>query len=122
MAYLVRTLVRERRALRLEELIKKVTQFPARRMGLDDRGVLSPGKRADVVLFDAARLTDRATMTDPCRYSEGTVWSFVNGRPVIANGLIFTRISSIAQAVRPASMFLCAQPATRSISNWYQEP
>ncbi len=86
MAYLIRTLVRERGALKLEKLIQKVTQFPSRRMGLSDQGTLAPGQRADVVLFDPESITDRASMTDPCRYSEGVAWSFVNGEAVLANG------------------------------------
>ena len=86
MAYLIRTLVRERKVLSLEGLVQKVTQFPARRMGLSDRGHLEEGMRADVVLFDPEKITDRATITDPCAYSEGVLWSFVNGVTVLEEG------------------------------------
>jgi len=86
MAYLIRTVVRERGALSLEALVQKVTQFPADRMGLADRGTLAAGKRADVVLFDADGITDRASMKDPCLYSEGISWLFVNGEAVVADG------------------------------------
>ncbi len=86
MAYLIRTLVRERRVMPLEKLIQKVTGFPARRMRLKDRGILEAGKLADVVVFDAERITDRATIENPCAYSEGVRWLFVNGVPTIAEG------------------------------------
>jgi len=86
MAYLLRTLVGQRRALSLERAIEKITAFPARRMGLTDRGLLRPGMRADLVLFDPERLVDRATIEQPCAYSEGVVWSLVNGTPVVAQG------------------------------------
>jgi N-acyl-D-amino-acid deacylase len=86
MAYLIRTLVRERGALSLGRLIQKITQFPAWRMGLSDRGSLESGKRADVVLFDADTISDRATITEPCAYSEGVAWLFVNGEAVVADG------------------------------------
>ena len=86
MAYLIRTMVRERGALSLGQLIQKITRFPARRMGLSDRGSLEPGKRADIILFDADRISDRATIAKPCAYSEGVAWSFVNGEAVLAEG------------------------------------
>ncbi len=86
MAYLIRTMVQERRVMPLEKLIQKITEFPARRMRLRDRGILREGALADVVVFDAARITDRATIEDPCRYSEGVRYLFVNGVAVIAEG------------------------------------
>ncbi|MDP6777967.1 MAG: D-aminoacylase [Candidatus Latescibacteria bacterium] len=86
MAHAIRTLVRERKALTLEQFVQKVTQFPADRMRLVDRGTLAPGKKADIVVFDPERITDRATMTQPCRYSEGVKWLVVNGETVIEEG------------------------------------
>ncbi|MDA0746881.1 MAG: amidohydrolase family protein [bacterium] len=86
MGYLVRTLVRERGVLSLERLIQKVTQFPAQRMGLKDRGALVAGKKADVILLDADRMTDRATLMEPCAYCEGVWQVFVNGTSVLENG------------------------------------
>ena len=86
MAYLIRTMVRERRVMSLEKLIQKITEFPARRMRLRDRGALREGALADVVVFDAERITDRATIEEPRRYSEGVRHLFVNGVAVIAEG------------------------------------
>ena len=86
MAYLIRTLVRERQVMPLEKLIQKITQFPAQRMRLKDRGTLREGAWADVVVFDPERITDRATIQNPCAYSEGVRWLFVNGTAAIADG------------------------------------
>ena len=86
MAYLLRTLVRERKSLDLEQMIHKITLFPARRMGLGNRGLLRPGLQADLLVFDSEKIADRATINDPCLYSEGIQWSFVNGEAVLQNG------------------------------------
>ena len=86
MAYLIRTLVQERKVMSLERLVRKITQFPARRMGFGDRGLLAEGKRADLVLFAPERISDRATIENPCLYAEGVTWSFVNGVAVIEEG------------------------------------
>jgi N-acyl-D-aspartate/D-glutamate deacylase len=86
MAYLIRTLVRERGVLSLERLVEKLTRFPADRMGFEDRGLLQEGKRADLVLFDPDGMHDLATIQNPCRYSEGVRWLFVNGVAAISDG------------------------------------
>ena len=86
MAYLIRTLVRERGVLSLERLVEKLTRFPADRMGFGDRGLLREGKRADLVLFDSEGMRDLATIQNPCRYSEGVRWLFVNGVAAISDG------------------------------------
>ena len=57
--------VRENRWLKLEEAIRKMTSFPASRLGLADRGLLRAGMKADVVIFDALKVIDQATMTSP---------------------------------------------------------
>ena len=88
--------VRDEPVLRLEEAIRKMTSFPAQRFGLLDRGVLRPGLRADVVVFDLDKVRDRATNlyphaypfeNIPHRHPEGLDWVLVNGEPVIAEGL-----------------------------------
>ncbi len=78
--------VREEGLLTLEEAIRKMTSAPANRLGLADRGVIRPGMRADLVLFDPERVRDRATFEEPERYPAGIEWVFVNGTAVIAEG------------------------------------
>jgi N-acyl-D-aspartate/D-glutamate deacylase len=80
--------VREDRLLTLEEAIRKFTSRPAARVGLVDRGILRPGMKADVTVFDPATVRDTSTFADPTHYSTGIRWVFVNGRPVVADGKI----------------------------------
>jgi N-acyl-D-amino-acid deacylase len=77
---------RDEGVLGLPDAIRKMTSMPARRLGLADRGVLSPGARADVVAFDPARVQDLATYDDPHRYATGIEHVLVNGRVVIDRG------------------------------------
>ena len=78
--------VREEGLLSLEEAVRKMTSAPANRLGLTDRGLVRPGMRADLVLFDAAAVRDEATFQEPERYPVGIEWVFVNGVAVIAAG------------------------------------
>jgi N-acyl-D-amino-acid deacylase len=78
--------VRERGALSLEEAVRKMSSYPAQRLGLLDRGVLRPGMKADIVVFDAAAVRDVATFEQPHQYSEGFSLVIVNGMPVLENG------------------------------------
>lgn len=78
--------VRERHALTLEEAVRKMTSFPAQRLSLPDRGLLKPGMKADVVVFDPAAVSDRATFERPHQYAEGFSLVIVNGRIVFENG------------------------------------
>ncbi|NKB68593.1 MAG: amidohydrolase family protein [Candidatus Latescibacteria bacterium] len=79
MAYILRTLVRERGVVPLAQLVHKITAFPARRLGLTDRGLLQAGQRADIVVFDLDTVSDQATMVEPRAYSQGMEWIWTNG-------------------------------------------
>lgn len=78
--------VREKKVLRLEEAIRKMTSLPAQRFGLHERGLLCTGMAADIVVFDAQRVKDRATFDRPHAYSEGFQYVLVNGEVVIEGG------------------------------------
>jgi N-acyl-D-aspartate/D-glutamate deacylase len=77
---------REQRVLTLAQAIHKMTGLPARRLGLRDRGVIAVGRKADLVVFDARRVADRATYENPHQYPSGIEHVLVNGRLVIKDG------------------------------------
>jgi N-acyl-D-amino-acid deacylase len=79
--------VREQGVLSLEEAVRKMTSLTAQRFGLVDRGVLRPGAWADLALFDAGTVSDRATFTDPHQFPEGIPYVIVNGTVVIDQGV-----------------------------------
>jgi len=78
--------VREQRVLPLMEALRKMTLAPAERLGVPGKGRVSVGADADLAVFDAARVTDRATFENPAQYSEGMVYVLVNGVPVVRGG------------------------------------
>lgn len=78
--------VRAEKHLRLPEAIRKMTSFPAQRLGLPDRGILRDGFRPDIVIFDPATVKTHATKDDPKHYPVGINYVIVNGQVVIENG------------------------------------
>jgi len=80
--------VREKGILTLEEAVRKMTSLPAARIGIRDSGILSEGKRADIVIFDPAAIRDTATFADPHRYPEGIDYVIVNGEIVVDHGTV----------------------------------
>ena len=78
--------VRDEGVLRLEEAIHKMTAQPAERIGLPERGRIAEGWFADLVVFDPARVADRATFEDPHRYPEGILYVIVNGQVTVDEG------------------------------------
>jgi dihydroorotase/N-acyl-D-amino-acid deacylase len=83
---ILRKYVREENALSLPDAIRKFSALPAQRLRLTDRGVLKRGMAADVVVFDPATVTDKATFENPNQFSAGMDYVLVNGVPVIADG------------------------------------
>ena len=75
--------VRDDGVLSLEEAIRKMAGRPAEKLGLADRGTVTVGKRADLVLFDPATVRETATYQDPSRYPEGIRMVVVNGRVAV---------------------------------------
>ena len=78
--------VRKERRLSLEEAIRKMTSFPAQRLGLPDRGILRDGFKADMVVFDAGTVAALAAPGNLRAYPRGIDYVIVNGVVVIAEG------------------------------------
>ncbi len=78
--------VRAEKHLRLPEAIRKMTSFPAQRLGLPDRGLLRDGFKADIVVFNPDTVKTHATKDDPKHYPVGIEYVIVNGQVVIEQG------------------------------------
>ena len=78
--------VRDKHTLTLEDAIRKMTAFPAQRLNLHDRGMLRPGMKADIAIFDPATVRDTATFEKPHQYAEGFSQVIVNGQIVFEKG------------------------------------
>jgi N-acyl-D-amino-acid deacylase len=82
-----RALVELHRAgMSMEDIVHKMTAKPAARLGLRDRGIIAPGLRADITVFDADTVADHATYARPLVAPSGIRHVFVNGVPVLAEG------------------------------------
>jgi N-acyl-D-amino-acid deacylase len=86
---------REEKLFGLAEAVHKMTAMPAQRFGLAERGWIREGYHADLVLFDAQKIIDRATFEEPVRPAAGIVGVWVNG--VLSYG---ERSASAARAGR----------------------
>jgi N-acyl-D-amino-acid deacylase len=78
--------VREEGLVPLEEAIRRLTSLPAQNLAIADRGVLGPGRFADVVVFDPDAVCDHATYDEPHRYATGVTHVAVNGALVVRDG------------------------------------
>jgi N-acyl-D-aspartate/D-glutamate deacylase len=78
--------VRDDRVLTLPDAIRKLSGLAATNLELDRRGFLKEGMFADIVVFDPAKIADRATFENPHQYAVGVRHVFVNGSQVIKDG------------------------------------
>ncbi|MES2043223.1 MAG: amidohydrolase family protein [Pseudomonadota bacterium] len=85
-AKLVEEYVVRDKKLTIEEMVRKATGFPAQTLRLPDRGVIRVGARADLLVFDPARVRARSTYVDPFAMAEGFDLVMVNGVPAFEGG------------------------------------
>ncbi len=78
--------VRDEAVLTLPDAIRKMTSWPASRMGLNDRGILREGLAADVVVFDLKTIEDTASWENPTAKPKGIEYVVVNGQLVLDGG------------------------------------
>ena len=78
--------VREENQMSLPEAIRKMTSFPAQRIGLTDRGILRDGMKADITVFHPGNVQTPATRTEPKQFPIGIEYVIVNGTVVIDGG------------------------------------
>ncbi|PYK03874.1 MAG: aminoacylase [Verrucomicrobia bacterium] len=78
--------VRDEKVIPMKEAVRRLSGLPASNLGLDHRGFIKKGMFADVVVFDPATISDRATFEKPHQYAIGVKHVFVNGAQVIKDG------------------------------------
>jgi len=78
--------VREEKVISLPQAIRKMTSFPAQRLGLQDRGVIREGQMADMVIFDFDTIIDKGTYAEPNKYPVGVEYVIINGKIAVDKG------------------------------------
>lgn len=78
--------VRERKIMSLEAAVQKMTANPARRLNLQNRGILKEGMKGDITIFDPDTIIDVGTFSQPNQYPKGITYVFVNGHLAMENG------------------------------------
>lgn len=76
----------QNKLLSLNEAIAKITELPARRLGLKQKGNLSKGADADVTIFDLSRIRDGATYQEPFKEPSGIEYVIINGKIALKKG------------------------------------
>ena len=96
--------VREEKVITLPNAIREMTSLPADQLHIRNRGRISPGMVADLVLFDPAKVQDTATFEKPMSYAEGMEYVLVNGQVVIeknkATGVLAGKLIKAGGAAR----------------------
>ncbi len=77
---------RDKKVITLEDAIRKMTSLGANRLGIFDRGMIRPGMKADIVLFNYEKINDRADSVNPNRQCEGIINVYVNGVLTVKEG------------------------------------
>lgn len=98
-ARIIETFVVERGVLSLPEAIAKMTSFPARILGLSDRGAIKTNMQADIIIFDPRSVRETASYPDPLRLADGFDIVIVNGKVARENGSLGTAFHG--QVLRP---------------------
>lgn len=80
--------VREQNVLTLEEAVRRMTSMPADQYGQRERGRITVGSFADITVFDAAKIADRATFDEPHAFPIGVTHVVINGVPSIRGGAL----------------------------------
>lgn len=77
---------RDRQLFSLSEAVRRMTSLSADQFGLKNRGRITPGYYADLVIFNPATISDQATFANPKQAASGIHWVIVNGQVALQNG------------------------------------
>jgi len=85
-AKLIEEYVTNRKIISLPELLRKMTSQSAQILGIDNRGLLKEGNKADIIIFDPEQVKALATYPKPHQLAEGFDIVIVNGKIARRNG------------------------------------
>ena len=83
-----RFMVRQTGHLTPEEAVHRLSGLPAAIVGLSDRGLLKPGMRADIAVFDPETFADTGTTFEPNQLATGMRHVVVNGTVTLRDGAL----------------------------------
>ena len=78
---------RERGVVTIPEMIRKMTSLPAFVYGLEGKGIIKEGADADLCIFDAEKICDRADFVNFSENNEGLSYVIVGGKVALRNGI-----------------------------------
>lgn len=90
-AKIIEQYVQEGQRFSLAEAVRKMTSLPAESLGLEGRGLIREGYRADLLVFDPRKVKARATFSEPHQLAEGMDWVIVNGQAAFRDGKLVGR-------------------------------
>jgi N-acyl-D-aspartate/D-glutamate deacylase len=82
----IRRYVLDKPVITMERMVQSATSQVASVYGIKERGSLTPGYYADVIVFDPKTIREMATYVEPEKLSVGMRWVFVNGTAAVAEG------------------------------------
>ena len=97
-AKIIEHYVLEEQMLSLEQAIYKMSGLPAQTLGLEDRGTIQEGNKADLLIFDPNEVEAKATFSNPHKLAEGFNWIMVNGQLVRNQGEFQTRNGEVLKS------------------------
>ena len=71
------------KVLSMEEAVRKMTSFPAQKLGLKDRGMIRESMIADLVIFNPKTISEKCTYANPHQYPVGIPYVIVSGVVVV---------------------------------------
>ncbi|WP_266205946.1 N-acyl-D-amino-acid deacylase family protein [Pontibacter kalidii] len=81
-AKVIETYVEDKKLLTLQEAVRKMTSLPAETIGLQKRGQLKPGYKADLLIFNPSEVKENATYAKPDQLATGFKYVLIGGKVV----------------------------------------
>lgn len=94
--------VRKYKALDFIDMLKKMTILPAKRLGLINKGDIKPGMDADIVIFNADTIIDKATFEEPTNPPEGMKYVMIGGQIAMEGNKVVN--SRLGKSVRRSEL------------------